>query len=391
MGSSAHGSRIDRGFVYALVRDSYVECVRPICFSNCCTLMLPEWAPNLHPMIVHFPLALLFVAVAADVLSFALRRWSWLRPASVALYVLGGASAIVTYFTGTWAAESVRISAEVEPLLGEHANLGWWTMWFFGLYALVRLGAQWHAPTRDRPAVQGALCVVALLGLYLPWEAGEHGAQMVYQYGVGVQAAQSETTQQPAMQAPDAAGFMMGADGWTWMPRTPAAWTQHTTWMGRPSGEMRTRLVDTDDGGRVLSLRMEQAGRVFFVVPDTLDNVQVEARIDPSQFGGDVLLLHHVQNAQTYDYLALRGNTMQIGRVQDGTSTVLDEAPLELEAAGWITVRATGDGEHFRGYVDDQMMVHGHTEPLPPGRAGMGVNGQGPVLIQRLQARRITP
>jgi hypothetical protein len=154
---------------------------------------------------------------------------------------------------------------------------------------------------------------------------------------------------------------------------------------------MRTRLVDTDDGGRVLSLRMEQAGRVFFVVPDTLDNVQVEARIDPSQFGGDVLLLHHVQNAQTYDYLALRGNTMQIGRVQDGTSTVLDEAPLELEAAGWITVRATGDGEHFRGYVDDQMMVHGHTEPLPPGRAGMGVNGQGPVLIQRLQARRITP
>jgi uncharacterized membrane protein len=353
--------------------------------------MLPEWAPNLHPMIVHFPLALLSAAVVADVLSFAVRRWSWLRPASIGLYVLGGASAVVTYVTGRWAAESVRIPTEAEPLFGEYANLGWWTMWFFGLYAVVRLGTQWYEPTRDWPAVQGALCAVALLGLYLPWEAGERGAQMVYQYGVGVQAAQAETTQRPAMQDPDAAGFMTNADGWTWMPRTPAAWTQRTTWMGRPSGEMRTRLVDTDDGSgsQVLSLRMEQAGRVFFVVPDTLDNVQVEARINPGQFEGKVLLLHHVQNAQTYDYLALRGNTMQIGRVQDGTSTVLDEAPFE--AAGWITVRATGDGEHVRGYVDDQMIVDSQTDPLPPGRAGMGVDGQGPVLIQRLQARRITP
>ena len=352
--------------------------------------MLPEWAPNLHPMIVHFPLALLFVAAAVDVLSFALRRWTWLRLAAIGLYVLGGVSAVVTYATGTWAADSVRIPAEVEPLLGEHANLGWWTMWFFGLYALVRLGAQWYEPTRDRTAVQGALCVVALLGLYLPWEAGEHGAQMVYQHGVGVQAVQAEAmAQQQAMQDSDAAGFVTSADGWTWTPRTPAAWTQRTAWMGNPSGEMRTRLVDTESGGQVLSLRMERAGRVFFVMPDTLRDVQVEARINPSQFAGDVLLLHHVQDAQAYDYLALRGDMMQIGRVQGGTSTVLDEAPFE--AAGWITVRVTGDGDHFRGYINGEMIVHSHTDPLPPGRAGMGVDGQGPVLIQRVQARRIAP
>jgi len=389
MDSSRRRSQIDGGFVYEPVRGSYVEAVHPICFSNRRTLMLPEWAPNLHPMIVHFPLALLFVAAATDALSFAVRRWTWLRPAAIGLYVLGGASAVVTYVTGTWAADSVRIAAAAEPVLTEHANLGWWTMWFFGLYALVRLGAQWYEPTRDQTAVQAGLCVIALLGLYLPWEAGEHGAQMVYQYGVGVQAAQTEATQQQAMQDPDATGFMTSADGWTWTPQTPAAWTQRTTWMGNPSGEMRTRLVDTEGGGQVLSLRMERAGRVFFVVPDTLGDAQVEARINPSGFTGDVVLLHHVQDAQTYDYLALRGDVMQIGRVQDGTSTVLDEAPSE--AAGWITVRVTGDGDHFRGYVNDEMIVHGHADPLPPGRAGMGVDGQGPVLIQRLQARRIAP
>lgn len=350
--------------------------------------MLPEWAPNLHPMIVHFPLALLFVAVAADALSFTVRRWTWLRPAAVGLYVLGGASAVVTYVTGTWAADSVRIAAEVEPLLTEHANLGWWTMWFYGGYAVVRLAAQWYTPTRDRTAVQAGLCGLALLGLVLPWEAGEHGARLVYQYGVGVQAAQPEAARAP-VQDPEAAGFVTGPQGWTWQPQTPAAWTQRTQWMGNPSGELRTRLVDAGPEGQALSIRMVQPGTVMFVVPDTLDDVQVEAVLDPSRFEGNVLLVHHVQDAQTYDYLALRGDTLQLGRMQNGTATVLDEG--RFEATGWITVRATGDGDHFRGYVNDRMVAHGHTEPLPPGRVGMGVDGRGAVRLERLQARRVAP
>lgn len=349
--------------------------------------MLPEWAPNAHPMIVHFPLALLFVAVAVDVLSFVLRRWTWVRPAAVGLYVLGGASAVVTYVTGDWAAESVRVPAAAEPLLTAHADLGWWTMVFFGGYALVRLGAQLYPPVCNRAAVQGLLCVVALVGLYLPWEAGEHGAQLVYQHGVGVQAEAPSDPQQSAMQAPGEAGFVTTNQGWTWTPQTPAAWTQHTTWMGNPSGTLRTRLVDTDDGTRALSLRMEEAGTLMFVVPDTLDDVQVEAVLDPSAFEGTVFLVHHVRDAQTYDFLALTDSTMQVGRMQEGTATVFDEGTFV--SSGWITVRATGDGDHFRGYVNDEMIAHGHAEPLPPGRVGMGVDGAGPVLLRRLQAQAV--
>lgn len=349
--------------------------------------MLPEWAPNLHPVIVHFPIALLVAAVGVDLLAFALRRWAWLRPASVGLYVLGGGSAVLTYFTGTWAAEAVRIPAEAEPLLTEHAAWGWWTMWFFGLYALVRLGAAVYEPLRDRTAVQGALCAVALGGLVLVWETGEHGAQMVYQHGVGVQAVASAAAQRPAVQAPDEAGFTATDQGWTWVPRTPAAWTQRTQWMGTPTGELRTRLVDVRPDRQALSLRMEQAGRLMFVVPDTLGDVQVEAVLDATAFAGTVQLVHHVQDAQTYDFLALSDRTMQLGRVRQGERTVLDEG--SFDAAGWLTVRVTGDGEHLRGYVNDEMIAHGHADPLPPGRVGMQIDGQGPVLLQRMQARRI--
>ena len=112
--------------------------------------LLPEWAPNLHPMIVHFPIALILAAIGADLLSMVVRRWEWTRPATVALYLVGGASTVVTYVTGTWAAGSVTVTADAQSVLTEHANLGWWTMWFFGVYALVRLGARLWPRTRGR-------------------------------------------------------------------------------------------------------------------------------------------------------------------------------------------------------------------------------------------------
>lgn len=348
--------------------------------------MLPEWAPNLHPLIVHFPLALLFVAVGVDLLAFAVRRWTWLRPASIGLYVLGGISAVGTYFTGTWAADGVRVPAEAESLLTEHADLGWWTMWFFGLYALVRLGAHLYDATREHRAVQGVLAAVALGGLFLLWETGTHGGALVYRHGIGV-AAVEQATDRPAMQPPQETGFITGAQGWTWTPATPAAWTQRTQWMGNPSGELRTQLVDVRPDQQALSLRMEQAGQLMFVVPDTLGDVQVEAVLDPSGFQGTVQLVHHVQNAQTYDFLALSEGTLRLGRVRQGQQTVLDEGPFE--AGDWLTVRATADGDHIRGYVNGEMVAHGHAEPLPPGRVGLRLDGQGPVLLQRMQARRM--
>jgi len=346
--------------------------------------LIPEWAPNVHPMIVHFPIALLLAAIGADGMALVLRRWdvqrplTWLRPATVALYVAGGASVVLTYFTGTWAADAVSIPAAAEPVLSEHANLAWWTMWFFGAYALVRLGAHLWPRTRRQMVVQSLLFAIALGGSYLLYETGDHGAEMVYRYGVGV--SQSETEEATAEP-----GLTMGDTGWQWQPQSDTAWTRRMTWLeGGPSDVQAT--LDTTDAGSV-ALVLRPTAPVAFVVPDTLGAVQVRAEVNLDAFDGTVSLVHHVRGGQTYDFLAVEGSTLRQGRVTDGERTVFASGTAQTGA--WRTIRAVGDGTHFRGYLDGEMVVHGHGDAAAPGAAGLRLDGSGTVRLRRLAAEEL--
>ena len=335
--------------------------------------LVPEWAPNIHPMIVHSPIAFIVGAIGADLLSLVLRRWGWLRPATVALYAVGGASAVFTYFTGTWAANAVSVPVAAEAVLSEHANLAWWTMWFFGVYALVRLGTHLWSKTRGQVAVQGLLFVLALGGSYLLYETGDHGAKMVYKYGVG--AGQVDTTRSVAEP-----GLTVGASGWQWQPQSARAWTRRMRWLEGSADTLRARLDTLDSGG--VALAVTPQAPATFVVPDTLGAVWVTAEVNLDQFEGGVALLHHVQGPRSYDYLTVEGSTLRQGRRTDGSRSPF--ATGTAETGGWRTIRVVGDGTHVRGYVDGEMVVHGHGDAAAPGPVGLRLEGTGTVALRRL-------
>jgi len=340
--------------------------------------LIPDWAPNLHPMIVHFPIALLLAAIGADLMALVLRRWTWLRPATVALYVVGGASAVLTYFTGTWAAEAVSVPAAAEAVLSEHADLGWWTMWFFGVYALVRLGVHLWPRTRSRLGVRAGLLVLALGGGYLLYETGDHGAEMVFRHGVGVQAPQ-------AAEASVDPGLTVGESGWRWRPQSDTAWADRITWLEGAPSDVESRLDTTDTG--TVSLQLTSQAPVLFVVPDTLGAVQVTAELNRDDFQGTVSLLHHVQDARNYDLFAVGEQTAQYGRRSEGEVSVFDEATVKTD--GWQTFRSVGDGTHFRGYRDGEMIVHPHGDAAAPGVVGLHLEGRGTVRLRRLTAEAL--
>lgn len=56
--------------------------------------LIPGWAPNIHPLLVHFPIAILLLAVLMDLLNFFLPDGWWDDLKSTILYGAGAISAI---------------------------------------------------------------------------------------------------------------------------------------------------------------------------------------------------------------------------------------------------------------------------------------------------------
>lgn len=148
--------------------------------------LVPDWAPNVHPLLVHFPIALLITAAGLDVLGWVLRRNRPLRNAATLLYVLGTGAAVATYFTGRAASQTVWLPGMAHAIVKEHWDWAFRTVWFFAIVTGVRLVLLRPSRRDPSPAIIGALALAGLVGLGLLRETGDRGSQLVYQYGVGI-------------------------------------------------------------------------------------------------------------------------------------------------------------------------------------------------------------
>ena len=147
--------------------------------------MLPDWAPNLHPLIVHFPIAWLIAAQAADLVSLVSPRAPWAGTMAAYLYPAGAASAMGAYFSGRQAAASVLTPGMAHPTVLEHWNWALATTLYFTAFAAVRVVLARRA---RRPPLwtRVGLAAAGLAGMVLLVQTGEHGARLVFEHGLGV-------------------------------------------------------------------------------------------------------------------------------------------------------------------------------------------------------------
>lgn len=355
---------------------------------------LPSWAPSVHPLIIHFPIALLIFAILFDVVSWRRPQSAWLKSTTLSLYVLGGLSAIGAFISGRLAADVAAVPPQAHGTLSEHADLGLFTAIFFTLYALLRWVLRRHRFTAHR--MGGLLMlIVAAAGIGLLFETAEHGAKLVYRHGVGVEAvetARQELEEKTAeMQALSLGGVKEHADGsWSWNIQEGAeiVWKHQFSFLAGDPDSARPATRKGDDGNNALELDLKNQ-TMLFVAGNALQGTQIDARLQVEQFRGEVRLVHNVQDEQNYDFVSLNGSTVRLGRVAGGKIVVddEDEAPA---VNGWLNLRAVGEGRHRRGYVNDKLVTHGHAAPLPAGRAGLFIEGTGKLLLQviNVQATR---
>ncbi len=135
---------------------------------------------SVHPLIVHFPIALILTALVLDLLAVSLNKPHLHR---IALWnlSLGTLGAGVAVLTGLQAAEVAKHSFEIWQVMEWHERLGITTL-ILGLMVVA-----WRWWKRDQFSRRARLLVLAVmmvmastLGL-----GGYLGGRMVYEFGVG--------------------------------------------------------------------------------------------------------------------------------------------------------------------------------------------------------------
>lgn len=148
---------------------------------------LSEWLPgiaamaNVHPLLVHFPIALLSAFVAVEAGAWLLGREDW-RVAASALLYLGTLGAACAVTAGWLAAQSVSHSEAVHDILERHELFGFTVLTLAALLSAWRL---WRGARFGR-FERGCHFLLALLMAGIMTVGADLGGLMVYGHGVGV-------------------------------------------------------------------------------------------------------------------------------------------------------------------------------------------------------------
>jgi len=137
--------------------------------------------PNIHPLFVHFPIALLSLFFITDLLGCLFSKLAWRNFASGLLY-LGAASAILTVIAGFQAAHAIPHNNMVHAIMLRHQAFG---ISVTVIALILSLRRYFAADTFLAGKTLGHLSLSALLVILLTLGA-DLGGLMVYQYGVAV-------------------------------------------------------------------------------------------------------------------------------------------------------------------------------------------------------------
>ena len=316
--------------------------------------------PNLHPAIIHFPIALALTAWLLRLVQVA-RPGLWKsRESANLLGVLAALGAGAAWLSGRQAADAAgSLSAAAELALARHSDLAGWAAGLLAAAAVVPL--IWVLARHRGQRLQAWLNLVALtvaVGV-VGWTADLGGA-LVFEHGVGVEkAAAPAAVRSVAETTPTAiVAFPGDKSDWEYTP------------------------------GESLQLSVDGTGLVA-IAGQWGDSV-VEVEIDPADFEGTLTLVHRYTGPQEWEGFQFATNgAVRLVRQTSAGLDIRAKSSLFFPSETF-TMRSAAVSGHFKGLVDGDVVVHGHGESGSVGQAGLLINGTGNLSVTALNASSAT-
>ncbi len=348
--------------------------------------------PNLHPAIVHFPIALFSLALAMDIAAFVLKKYGWLEKAALLLYGTALLGAGAAYLAGRSAADAVGLlSPPAQKAVALHADWGLYTLLAFAVVVLVRGFVFWKW---SRPDAAGgfspgrwALLLLAGAAMLVLVRTAELGGALVYRHAVavtapenapssGVPPAAAEAESGPRSSVPQrglrnpVVEIASPGSGWRWEPAA--------------GGGALLPALDAEAGALTLSLD----GEWYLLAANTLADLQMEAVLDVSQFRGacGLAFRRHGDSGLLFFLDPLR--KVQLVQVSGSRLKTLDRDEFD-PPQGRLRIAVSAAGRHLKGYVGSKQVVHGHVHEAESGRTGFWFQGQGRIRILSLKVTRL--
>ena len=136
----------------------------------------------IHPMVVHFPIALLLASLFFDLVALRWRGEEF-RATSLSLLVLGVLAALMALLTGHVAEDALTHSGTIpKQAIETHEGLAFAVFWVFAALLGVRMLSYWGW-MRERSLL---VLFLGMGGSVLLLVASYYGGELVYRYGAGV-------------------------------------------------------------------------------------------------------------------------------------------------------------------------------------------------------------
>lgn len=139
---------------------------------------------HIHPMIVHFPIALLIVGFLADLVGVIVKK-DFFSKAGFYLLILGTLGVIAAYISGNIAGDGVVEAGALGQALELHESAAVLSLWLMVGTALVRIAAL--ILNKYTGIIKIFAFILFFIGVISIARTGYYGGELVFKHAAGVQ------------------------------------------------------------------------------------------------------------------------------------------------------------------------------------------------------------